>query len=91
MLEVQNLHAYYGKSHILQGVSFNIQEGEIDIWSGQQKFSFRNGLCDTFDIDIETAFFEHIFQDLHIILRIFYYGNIESHAHSFSVIVTLVP
>lgn len=29
MLEVQDLHAYYGKSHILQGVSFNIQEGEI--------------------------------------------------------------
>ncbi len=29
MLEVNDLHAYYGKSHILQGVSFNIQEGEI--------------------------------------------------------------
>lgn len=29
MLEVSNLHAYYGKSHILQGVNFSIQEGEI--------------------------------------------------------------
>ena len=29
MLKVTNLHAYYGKSHILQGVNFNIQEGEI--------------------------------------------------------------
>ncbi|MEQ8955585.1 MAG: ABC transporter ATP-binding protein [Gammaproteobacteria bacterium] len=29
MLEVNDLHAYYGKSHILQGVSFNVQEGEI--------------------------------------------------------------
>jgi branched-chain amino acid transport system ATP-binding protein len=29
MLEVTDLHAYYGKSHILQGVCFNIQEGEI--------------------------------------------------------------
>lgn len=29
MLEVTNLHAYYGKSHILQGVNMNIQEGEI--------------------------------------------------------------
>jgi len=29
MLEVNDLHAYYGKSHILQGVNFNIQEGEI--------------------------------------------------------------
>ncbi len=29
MLEVNDLHAYYGKSHILQGVSFSIQEGEI--------------------------------------------------------------
>jgi branched-chain amino acid transport system ATP-binding protein len=29
MLEVENLHAYYGKSHILQGVSFGVGEGEI--------------------------------------------------------------
>jgi len=29
MLEVNDLHAYYGKSHILQGVRFSIQEGEI--------------------------------------------------------------
>ena len=29
MLEVQDLHAYYGKSHILQGVTLNIAEGEI--------------------------------------------------------------
>jgi branched-chain amino acid transport system ATP-binding protein len=29
MLEVADLHAYYGKSHILQGVSFHVAEGEI--------------------------------------------------------------
>jgi branched-chain amino acid transport system ATP-binding protein len=29
MLEVKELHAYYGKSHILQGVDFNVREGEI--------------------------------------------------------------
>jgi branched-chain amino acid transport system ATP-binding protein len=29
MLEVEDLHAYYGKSHILQGVSFNVRPGEI--------------------------------------------------------------
>ncbi|MEP3333326.1 ABC transporter ATP-binding protein [Sedimentitalea sp.] len=29
MLEVEDLHAYYGKSHILQGVNLNVQEGEI--------------------------------------------------------------
>ena len=29
MLEVKNLHAYYGKSHILQGVDFRVGEGEI--------------------------------------------------------------
>ncbi|MBL4819693.1 MAG: ABC transporter ATP-binding protein [Gammaproteobacteria bacterium] len=29
MLEVKDLHAYYGKSHILQGVTFDIGEGEI--------------------------------------------------------------
>lgn len=29
MLEVRDLHAYYGKGHILQGVSFHVGEGEI--------------------------------------------------------------
>jgi branched-chain amino acid transport system ATP-binding protein len=29
MLEVEDLHAYYGKSHILQGVSFTVGDGEI--------------------------------------------------------------
>jgi branched-chain amino acid transport system ATP-binding protein len=29
MLEVEDVHAYYGKSHILQGVSFSVREGEI--------------------------------------------------------------
>lgn len=29
MLEVNDLHAYYGKSHILQGVNLNVQKGEI--------------------------------------------------------------
>jgi branched-chain amino acid transport system ATP-binding protein len=29
MLEVNDLHAYYGSSHILQGVNLHIQKGEI--------------------------------------------------------------
>ncbi|NBS21682.1 MAG: ABC transporter ATP-binding protein [Betaproteobacteria bacterium] len=29
MLKVADLHAYYGKSHILQGVSFEVMPGEI--------------------------------------------------------------
>ena len=29
MLNVTDLHAYYGKSHILQGVNMNVGEGEI--------------------------------------------------------------
>jgi branched-chain amino acid transport system ATP-binding protein len=29
VLEVTDLHAYYGKSHILQGVNFRVGEGEI--------------------------------------------------------------
>ena len=29
MLEVKDLHAYYGQSHILQGVNLNVGEGEI--------------------------------------------------------------
>jgi len=29
MLEVEDLHAYYGKSHILQGISFRVANAEI--------------------------------------------------------------
>lgn len=29
MLEVRDMHAYYGKSHVLQGVGFDVAEGEI--------------------------------------------------------------
>ena len=29
MLKIDNLHAYYGKSHVLHGVHFNVQPGEI--------------------------------------------------------------
>src|SRR6187399_3051567 len=29
MLEVRGLHAWYGKSHILQGVDLDVREGEI--------------------------------------------------------------
>lgn len=29
MLEVRDLHAYYGKGHIIQGISFDVVEGEV--------------------------------------------------------------
>ena len=29
MLKIQDLHAYYGKSHVLHGVNFEVQAGEI--------------------------------------------------------------
>lgn len=29
LLKVSNLHAYYGKSHVLHGVEFDVREGEI--------------------------------------------------------------
>ena len=29
MLQVDNLHAFYGKSHVLHGVTFDVQPGEI--------------------------------------------------------------
>ena len=29
MLEVRDLHAFYGKSHILQGVDLSVDQGEI--------------------------------------------------------------
>jgi branched-chain amino acid transport system ATP-binding protein len=41
MLEVQNLHAYYGDSHILHGVSLSVQKGSVSVLLG------RNGMGKT--------------------------------------------
>ncbi|MGA2959946.1 MAG: ABC transporter ATP-binding protein [Thermodesulfobacteriota bacterium] len=35
MLDVQNIHTYYGQSHILQGVSLRVDKGEIVLLSGR--------------------------------------------------------
>jgi branched-chain amino acid transport system ATP-binding protein len=35
MLEVRNIHTYYGQSHILQGVSLRVNPGEIVLLSGR--------------------------------------------------------
>jgi branched-chain amino acid transport system ATP-binding protein len=35
MLEVRNIHTYYGQSHILQGVSLRVNQGEIVLLSGR--------------------------------------------------------
>ena len=35
MLKVQNIHTYYGQSHILQGVSLRVKKGEIVLLSGR--------------------------------------------------------
>ena len=35
MIEVTDMHAYYGKSNILQGVTMNVQEGEIGALLGR--------------------------------------------------------
>ena len=35
LLQLQGLNAFYGKSHILQGVDFHVQEGEIVSLLGQ--------------------------------------------------------
>ena len=29
MLEVRDLHAWYGESHVLHGVNFDVKEGEV--------------------------------------------------------------
>ena len=34
MLALDNLHAFYGKSHVLHGVTFAVQPGEIVSCSG---------------------------------------------------------
>jgi branched-chain amino acid transport system ATP-binding protein len=35
ILEIQNVHTYYGQSHILQGISLNVNKGEIVLLSGR--------------------------------------------------------
>jgi ABC-type branched-subunit amino acid transport system ATPase component len=41
MLEVQDLHAYYGKSHILQGVDMYVDAGEVECLDGWLRNALR--------------------------------------------------
>ena len=48
MLKVENLHAFYGKSHVLHGVHFDVQPGEIVALLGRNgtgKTTFMNTLA----------------------------------------------
>jgi branched-chain amino acid transport system ATP-binding protein len=49
-LEVQGLHAYYGESHVLQGVSLSVAEGEAAVLLG------RNGAGKTTTISALVGF-----------------------------------
>lgn len=35
MLDIQNIHTYYGQSHVLHGVSIRVNQGEIVLLSGR--------------------------------------------------------
>ena len=37
MLNISNLNAYYGKSHILQGVTLKVKKGEIVVIKGNER------------------------------------------------------
>ena len=50
MLKIENLHAYYGKSHVLHGVTFDVQPGEIVALLHRQ---FHNGRAGEIADDIE--------------------------------------
>ncbi|MGA7326573.1 MAG: ATP-binding cassette domain-containing protein, partial [Rhodomicrobium sp.] len=41
MLEVRELHSYYGEAHVLQGMTFNVAAGEVVALLG------RNGMGKT--------------------------------------------
>lgn len=52
MLKVENLHAYYGKSHILQGVNMHIDDGEIVALLGRNGVG-RSTTCKTIIGEVE--------------------------------------
>ena len=40
-LEVKDLHAWYGESHVLHGVNFHVNEGEVVTLLGRDRKSTR--------------------------------------------------
>ncbi len=52
LLEIKDLHAYYGKSHVLQGVDMNIQKGEIVALLGRNGVG-RSTTCKTVMGEVE--------------------------------------
>ena len=62
LLQVSDLHAYYGKSHILHGVNFAVERGEISVgWFKEfmgKRWRYREGNAQLGDGDEE-----HVTQD----------------------------
>ena len=58
MLKVNDLHAYYGKSHILQGVNFDVKEGEIVSLLGRNGVG-RSTTCKAIMGDVEPQGPQH--------------------------------
>ncbi len=54
MLDVQNLHAYYGSSHVVQGVSFAIERGEAVALMGRNGVGKTSTLKSIMGLDTRT-------------------------------------
>ena len=55
ILEVDNLHAHYGKSHVLQGVCFTVGNGELVTLLGRNGAGKTTTLIDPAGIIHEAA------------------------------------
>jgi len=54
MLEVEDLHAFYGSSHVVQGVSFSIQHGEAVALMGRNGVGKTSTLKSIMGLDTRT-------------------------------------
>src|SRR5947209_1023972 len=55
MLEVEDLHAYYGSSHVVQGVSFAIERGEAVALMGRNGVGKTSTLKSIMGLDTRVA------------------------------------
>ena len=51
MLELKDVHAFYGKSHVLHGVNFQVQSGEIVALLGRNGQGLSGGLANALGLD----------------------------------------
>ena len=46
IIEIKNLHKYFGKNEVLKGIDLDIKKGEVVVLDASESILYKNVMCD---------------------------------------------